>query len=90
MSRDGLEPPGICCYCDGECNPASQSCGMCARDVTMFMIGMKSLRRDLIPNVLDVPDCTSNEARELRLKRRNNEISNMEEAILEKYERKNF
>lgn len=88
MSRDGFEAPGICCYCGWECNPASQACGTCARDVTMFMIGMKRLRYDLIPKVLDVPNCTAREARSLRLKRRNGEATDMELAILEKYEQK--
>ena len=25
------EPVGICCFCGDECNPASQSCGVCPR-----------------------------------------------------------
>jgi hypothetical protein len=82
------EKPGICCWCGWECNPMSQSCGTCARDVTMGMIGMKPLRKDLIPKLFPIPDCTANEARGLRLKRRNAELSLLEEAILEKYEQK--
>ena len=26
---------GVCCFCNGECNPCSQSCGICARVMTM-------------------------------------------------------
>ena len=32
---------GRCCFCQGECNPCSQSCGRCARDMTMQMLGWK-------------------------------------------------
>lgn len=32
---------GQCCFCQGECNPCSQSCGRCARDMTMQMLGWK-------------------------------------------------
>jgi len=38
---------GICCYCNGECNPHSQACGECSRNVTMFSIGMKPLPKYL-------------------------------------------
>ena len=30
---------GVCCFCKGECNPASQSCGRCARNMTMNAMG---------------------------------------------------
>ena len=32
---------GTCCLCGDYCNPMSQSCGRCARDLTMTAIGMK-------------------------------------------------
>lgn len=32
---------GKCCFCQGECNPCSQSCGRCARNMTMEMLGWK-------------------------------------------------
>jgi len=31
---------GICCFCEGECNPCSQSCGSCSRSITGSMIGL--------------------------------------------------
>ena len=31
----------ICCFCDEHCNPCSQSCGRCAREMTMKMLGWK-------------------------------------------------
>lgn len=30
---------GECCYCQGECNPASQACGRCSRQQTMSAFG---------------------------------------------------
>lgn len=30
---------GKCCFCGDECNPDSQSCGSCARDMTMMSMG---------------------------------------------------
>jgi hypothetical protein len=27
---------GICCFCGNECNPCSQSCGRCARQLSFF------------------------------------------------------
>lgn len=39
---------GICCICGDGCNPHSQSCGRCARDLTMFMIGMKPPTKTVI------------------------------------------
>lgn len=32
---------GICCFCENQCNPHSQSCGKCARDITMIMMVWK-------------------------------------------------
>jgi len=32
---------GQCCFCQGECNPCSQACGRCARDLTMQILGWK-------------------------------------------------
>jgi len=32
---------GICCVCHGDCNPCSQACGRCARDMTMQALGWK-------------------------------------------------
>lgn len=30
---------GKCCYCQNDCNPASQACGSCARKITMRSLG---------------------------------------------------
>ena len=30
---------GVCCFCQGGCNPCSQSCGKCARIMTMKALG---------------------------------------------------
>lgn len=29
----------LCCFCGNECNPCSQSCGKCAREITMKSLG---------------------------------------------------
>ena len=29
---------GICCFCEGPCNPSSQSCGRCARELNKWYI----------------------------------------------------
>jgi len=42
MSNNQKEPRGVCYICNGDCNPCSQTCGSCARDLTMVMIGMKN------------------------------------------------
>ena len=42
MSDNQKEPRGVCYICNGDCNPCSQTCGSCARDLTMVMIGMKN------------------------------------------------
>lgn len=34
---------GICCFCNGECNPCSQSCGRCMRALTGFSLGWNPL-----------------------------------------------
>ena len=34
---------GICCFCQEECNPSSQSCGRCSRTLTGFSIGLNPL-----------------------------------------------
>lgn len=31
---------GICCFCGGECNPMSQSCGFCARGLSGIAVGI--------------------------------------------------
>lgn len=36
-----LQEVGKCCFCQGDCNPCSQACGRCARDMTMQMLGWK-------------------------------------------------
>ena len=36
---DCMEEYGKCCFCNGPCNPQSQSCGSCARDVTGYALG---------------------------------------------------
>jgi len=30
---------GKCCFCNNDCNPMSQSCGRCARQVTGYALG---------------------------------------------------
>lgn len=35
------EEKGVCCFCGFECNPASQSCGTCAREVSGYSIGIR-------------------------------------------------
>lgn len=37
-----LEEVGTCCFCQGECNPMSQSCGQCARGVSGIALGIYS------------------------------------------------
>lgn len=37
---DNQEEIGICCFCEGECNPMSQSCGSCARGLSGVAIGI--------------------------------------------------
>ncbi len=27
---------GVCCFCEGGCNPLSQCCGRCARQLSMY------------------------------------------------------
>ena len=39
MTDKELEP-GTCCFCDGECNPLSQSCGLCARGLSGAALGL--------------------------------------------------
>lgn len=34
---------GTCCFCKGDCNPLSQSCGMCSRNLTGYALGWNSL-----------------------------------------------
>jgi predicted secreted acid phosphatase len=40
---------GKCCFCGGECNPYSQSCGMCSRTLTGYAMGWNSLPPYLFP-----------------------------------------
>lgn len=37
---------GQCCFCGDECNPLSQSCGTCARSMTMYGFSSKTGRSD--------------------------------------------
>ena len=50
MSDKKIVGVGICQYCKMECNPASQACGYCMREVNMRSLGMK---RDLPPWIED-------------------------------------
>lgn len=34
---------GKCCFCKKKCNPLSQSCGKCAREMTMASFGRKKI-----------------------------------------------
>lgn len=43
--RDIYSPPepidvGTCCFCNGDCNPLSQSCGRCARGLSGGALGL--------------------------------------------------
>ena len=38
-SSESEEARGTCCFCGGECNPCSQSCGRCARAVSGRVLG---------------------------------------------------
>jgi hypothetical protein len=38
---DTTDEYGTCCFCGDYCNPCSQSCGRCAREITMQAIGWK-------------------------------------------------
>lgn len=40
-SRESSPEYGECCFCGEPCNPCSQSCGRCAREITMESIGWK-------------------------------------------------
>lgn len=31
---------GKCCFCEGDCNPQSQSCGLCTRGLSGVAIGL--------------------------------------------------
>lgn len=31
---------GVCCFCSGECNPLSQSCGSCSRGLSGAALGL--------------------------------------------------
>lgn len=31
---------GVCCFCGFECNPLSQSCGLCARSISGIALGI--------------------------------------------------
>lgn len=79
---------GICCFCGNECNQCSQSCGRCARDMTMAMIGMKPSRKDLIKKDVEDyrKDIDSKEARRIRLLRRNGKATSLELMHLVRYE----
>ena len=34
---------GICCFCENDCNPNSQSCGKCSRLLTGHALGWNNL-----------------------------------------------
>lgn len=34
-----MEEYNKCCICNSECNPSSQTCGMCAHDLTGYALG---------------------------------------------------
>jgi hypothetical protein len=39
-SSNVQEAVGTCCFCAGDCNPMSQSCGRCARNMTTWLFGI--------------------------------------------------
>jgi hypothetical protein len=51
-SSDNQEVVGTCCFCEGECNPMSQSCGVCARKMTGWSIGMNKIPSYLKDDVI--------------------------------------
>lgn len=42
-----MEEYGTCCFCNEYCNPLSQSCGRCSRNITGFELGWNPLNRNL-------------------------------------------
>ena len=45
---------GICCFCGFPCNPLSQSCGTCVRNINGYHIGLNTnLNSVLISNFMD-------------------------------------
>lgn len=42
---------GKCCICKGECNPSSQSCSACSRELTGYSLGWNN--SDRIEKYLD-------------------------------------
>lgn len=34
---------GVCCFCEEDCNPLSQSCGRCVRNLTCYTLGWNNL-----------------------------------------------
>lgn len=32
---------GTCCFCGGECNPSSQACGRCPREIGGWLLGFR-------------------------------------------------
>ena len=36
MSDQEIMGNGICCFCNNDCNPLSQSCGSCARSLSCY------------------------------------------------------
>jgi hypothetical protein len=50
------ELKGSCCFCNEECNPCSQSCGRCARQMTGWAIGMNTNKFVLKPTLEDLQD----------------------------------
>jgi hypothetical protein len=45
---------GICCFCGFACNPLSQSCGTCVRNINGHYMGLNSgLNSILISNIIN-------------------------------------
>jgi len=53
---------GECCFCKGECNPLSQSCGQCMRETNMYRLGWKrgSPKYSYIPKKYKAPNHSKN------------------------------
>ena len=43
MNSEERQERGTCCFCEGDCNPASQACGRCMRSLSGFSLGWNSL-----------------------------------------------
>lgn len=47
-----MEDVGICYICKENCNPSSQTCGRCARNLTMDALGWDRISTSLKGNAL--------------------------------------